>query len=218
MNNDSLLAGLIASGLTVGITKLFEYLQRREDYKLNQKMKFFERKLQVGEEVLASANSRIHQIDKALTFFKSIKALNEKQEIDVSGYKSFEILTEIFIEDIEMSSIFYFEVPSNLYLYFDKSKMNLPSSLKKMESGVSVAKEWEAMQEIRDIIKSANPEIRSIDDITSENAIEVWEKVIKPLYKYDSAIHKTMMHLFELRKNWRALSDFIERDLSRFDG
>ncbi len=217
MNNDSLLAGLFASALTVGITKLFEYVQRREDYRLNQRMKFFERKLQVGEEVMTSANSKIHQIDKAITFFKSIKAFNEKLEIDVSGIKSMDSLMEIFVEDIDMSTILYFEVPANLYIYFDKSKMNLPG-LKEMESGVSITKQWESIQEIGEVFRSAQFKISSMDEIASENAIEVYENLIRPLLRYQSTVHKTMFHLFELRKSWRALSDFIERDLSRFDG
>lgn len=211
-----IITGLVTSGFTVILTKVFDILKMRSEHKIHLRKQFFDRKLSYAEKTVEYLNEKAELFDHLGTVFMSFHPNKTEELFDIKIFNSLEWINEIFLEELDVEEMFKIKIPPGSWLYFDLNPKELPNN-DFDKSNIELIKDFRKLESIFDNFELPSEEEQErIKNLPSEDRIKWIVEFISPILQLQINFLKWAKLLFDARNKLQIVSMSIEKEFKKY--
>lgn len=216
LNWQIILTALITSGFTIVLTKLFDFLKTKQDYKIHQKRLFFERKLNYAEKTVEYLNEKAELFDGLANVFKQMDFISkDTNDINMETVRAFDWLQDLFLDDLDVDDLFAINIPPAAWLYFKISPNDLPND-EFNKSNVALIKHMKPLEKLFENIENINIPKEQIGDNPTKEQVAWILEAYKFMAKFHIGFMKWANLLMDASDKLKRVSIKIEREFQEF--
>jgi len=211
-----ILTGLVTSGFTIILTRIFDFLKINREHKIHLEKHFFEKKLIYAEKTVEYLNEKANLFDNLGTVFSSFHPDSTSELIDKELFNSLDMIKEIFLDDLDMDEIFKIKIPSGMWLYFNVNQEDLPNK-EFDKANVDLIKDFKKLENIlATYTLPSEEEQERVKNLPSEEKTKWIVDFLKPMTELQIGFLKWATLLFNARNKLQKVSMSIEKEFKKY--